>query len=100
MNNAVHASTGFSPFFVNNARHPRSPVLLGLPDIYTLGGGGTPDELASPDGAQTLTSLPCDRGDTTDGLASTDDTAATTSPCNHGDPTTVSVTEGLAITAF
>ena len=99
MNNAVHASTGFSPFFVNNARHPRSPVLLGLSDSSTLGGGGTPDELASTEGAPTPTSPPCDGGDTTDGMASTEDTAATTSPCDHGDPTTVSVTEELESTA-
>ena len=43
MNNAVHASTGLTPFFVNNARHPRIPALLGLDDSSTLVGGGTPD---------------------------------------------------------
>ncbi|KAE9025245.1 hypothetical protein PR003_g12919 [Phytophthora rubi] len=29
-NNAVHASTGFTPFFVNFGRHPRVPALLGV----------------------------------------------------------------------
>jgi hypothetical protein len=28
LNNAVHASTGHTPFFMNNARHPRIPSLL------------------------------------------------------------------------
>ena len=30
INNAVHASSGLTPFFVNNARHPRVPALLAL----------------------------------------------------------------------
>ena len=81
INNAVHASTGQTPFFVNNARHPRSPVLLGLPAIATLKEKGSPDELASTDGAPTMTSPTCDRGYTTDGLVYTEDTAATASPC-------------------
>ena len=28
INNAVHAAIGLTPFFVNNARHPRVPALL------------------------------------------------------------------------
>ncbi|KAG2985315.1 hypothetical protein PC128_g23349 [Phytophthora cactorum] len=30
INNAVHASTGLTLFFVNFGRHPRVPALLGL----------------------------------------------------------------------
>jgi len=31
-NNAVNASTGYSPFFLNTAQHPRLPTaLLGVP---------------------------------------------------------------------
>lgn len=30
INNAVHASTGLTPFFVNSARHPRVPAVLAL----------------------------------------------------------------------
>ncbi|ETP24191.1 hypothetical protein F441_02769 [Phytophthora nicotianae CJ01A1] len=29
-NNAVHSSTGLTPFFINFGRHPRFPVLLGM----------------------------------------------------------------------
>ncbi|GMF27649.1 unnamed protein product [Phytophthora fragariaefolia] len=44
-NNATHASTGLTPFFVYNARHPRVPALLAVrssnpPAVSTLGGGG------------------------------------------------------------
>ena len=28
LNNAVHASTGFTPFYVNGLRHPRTPLAL------------------------------------------------------------------------
>ncbi|KAG2783991.1 hypothetical protein PC116_g18801 [Phytophthora cactorum] len=43
LNNAVHASSGLTPFFVNNARHPCVPALLavGHPTalcVSTLGG--------------------------------------------------------------
>ena len=43
LNNAVHASTGLTPFFVNSARHPRVPTLLAVgrptaPRDSTLGG--------------------------------------------------------------
>ncbi|KAG2778518.1 hypothetical protein Pcac1_g11308 [Phytophthora cactorum] len=43
LNNAVHASAGLTPFFVNNARHPRVPGLLAVghptaPCDFTLGG--------------------------------------------------------------
>ncbi|KAE9286966.1 hypothetical protein PR003_g26173 [Phytophthora rubi] len=31
LNNSTHASTGLTPFFVNNARHPRVPALLAVP---------------------------------------------------------------------
>ncbi|KAE8981775.1 hypothetical protein PR001_g23908 [Phytophthora rubi] len=30
LNNSTHASTGLTPFFVNNARHPRVPALLAV----------------------------------------------------------------------
>jgi hypothetical protein len=38
LNNAVHASTGFTPFYVNGLRHPRTP--LSLPPAFELGEGG------------------------------------------------------------
>ncbi|GMF25328.1 unnamed protein product [Phytophthora fragariaefolia] len=37
LNNAVHSSTGFAPFYVNGLRHPRTP--LTLPPASNLGGG-------------------------------------------------------------
>ncbi|KAE9176969.1 hypothetical protein PF005_g24702 [Phytophthora fragariae] len=45
LNNSTHASTGLTPFFVNNARHPRVPALLAIRSsnaaaVSTLGGGG------------------------------------------------------------
>jgi len=39
LNNAVHSSHGYTPFFVNNLRHPRVPILLGG-DVLTLSEGG------------------------------------------------------------
>ena len=30
LNNTVPASTGLTPFFVNSARHPRTPTLLAV----------------------------------------------------------------------
>ncbi|KAE8894474.1 hypothetical protein PF005_g19221 [Phytophthora fragariae] len=44
LNNSTHASTGLTPFFVNNARHPRVPALLAARSsnaaaVSTLGGG-------------------------------------------------------------
>ncbi|KAE8898097.1 hypothetical protein PF003_g17866 [Phytophthora fragariae] len=36
LNNAVHSSTGFTPFYVNGLRHPRTP--LTLPPASGLGG--------------------------------------------------------------
>ncbi|OWZ00127.1 LOW QUALITY PROTEIN: hypothetical protein PHMEG_00028756 [Phytophthora megakarya] len=44
INNAVHASTGLTPFFINNARHPRVPATLAfgpssVSTRSTLGGG-------------------------------------------------------------
>jgi hypothetical protein len=45
MNNAVHASTGMTPFFVNGLRHPALPLsLMGGPGS---GGGGARQLLAS-----------------------------------------------------
>ncbi|KAE9296913.1 hypothetical protein PF008_g23878 [Phytophthora fragariae] len=45
LNNSTHASTGLTPFFVNNARRPRVPALLAVRSsnaaaVSTLGGGG------------------------------------------------------------
>ncbi|KAE9238092.1 hypothetical protein PF005_g375 [Phytophthora fragariae] len=45
LNNSTRASTGLTPFFVNNARHPRVPALLAVRSsnaaaVSTLGGGG------------------------------------------------------------
>ncbi|KAE9214239.1 hypothetical protein PF004_g15106 [Phytophthora fragariae] len=37
LNNAVHSSTGFTPFYVYGLRHPRTP--LTLPPASSLGGG-------------------------------------------------------------
>ncbi|KAE8901559.1 hypothetical protein PF003_g14372 [Phytophthora fragariae] len=37
LNNAVHSSTGFTPFYVNGLRHPRTP--LTLPPASNLGRG-------------------------------------------------------------
>ncbi|GMF53771.1 unnamed protein product [Phytophthora fragariaefolia] len=37
LNNAVHSSTGFTPFYANGLRHPRTP--LTLPPASNLGGG-------------------------------------------------------------
>ncbi|KAE9069693.1 hypothetical protein PF006_g29519 [Phytophthora fragariae] len=39
LNNAVHSSTGFTPFYVNGLRHPRTPLML--PPASSLGGGET-----------------------------------------------------------
>ncbi|GMF52777.1 unnamed protein product [Phytophthora fragariaefolia] len=59
LNNAEHASTGVTPFFANNARHPRVPALLSVahptvPGASTLGGdddddNGVDDVVASGD---------------------------------------------------
>ncbi|GMG17716.1 unnamed protein product [Phytophthora fragariaefolia] len=48
LNNAEHASTGVTPFFANNARHPRVPALLAVahptvPGASTLGGDDDAD---------------------------------------------------------
>ncbi|OWZ07934.1 reverse transcriptase, partial [Phytophthora megakarya] len=41
INNAVHASTGHTPFFVNAMRHPRLPSTLGAVVASSLSGGST-----------------------------------------------------------
>ncbi|OWY95594.1 reverse transcriptase [Phytophthora megakarya] len=41
INNAVHASTGHTPFFVNAMRHPRLPSTLGAVPSSLSGGGST-----------------------------------------------------------
>ena len=45
LNNAVHASTGFTPFYVNSLTHHRVPLTLPLRG-YGLGGGESADKLA------------------------------------------------------
>ena len=45
LNNAVHASTGYTPFFVNGLTHPRVPLTLPLRGSG-LGGGEMADRLA------------------------------------------------------
>ncbi|GMF53050.1 unnamed protein product [Phytophthora fragariaefolia] len=49
LNNAEHASTGVTPFFANNAWHPRVPALLAVghltvPGASTLGGDDDDDD--------------------------------------------------------
>ena len=45
LNNAVHASTGYNPFYVNGLTHPRVPLTLPLRGSG-LGGGGIADRVA------------------------------------------------------
>ena len=45
LNNAVHASTGYTPFYVNGLTHPRVPLTLPLRGSG-LGGGKVADWLA------------------------------------------------------
>ncbi|KAG3055509.1 hypothetical protein PI125_g25705 [Phytophthora idaei] len=48
LNNAVHASTGFTPFYLNGMRHPRVPVTLhGSTGSSILRGGGAWKALSS-----------------------------------------------------
>ena len=44
LNNAVHASTGYTPFYVNGLTHPRVPLTLPLCGSG-LGGGEMSDRL-------------------------------------------------------
>ena len=50
INNAIHASTGLTPFIVTNARHPRVPALLALSaskhPVSKLGGRKSTDGIA------------------------------------------------------
>ena len=45
MNNSIHASTGYTPFYVNGLAHPRVPLTLPLRGSG-LGGGGDANRLA------------------------------------------------------
>ena len=56
LNNAVHASTGYTPFFLNSARHPRVPSLLYGSDS-TLTVGETSDSRPSSTTKSNNTSL-------------------------------------------
>uniref|UniRef100_A0AAV1TVZ2 Integrase catalytic domain-containing protein n=1 Tax=Peronospora matthiolae TaxID=2874970 RepID=A0AAV1TVZ2_9STRA len=40
LNNAVHASTGFTPFYINGLTHPRVPLTLSLRESGLGGGRG------------------------------------------------------------
>ncbi|KAE8963524.1 hypothetical protein PR003_g25065 [Phytophthora rubi] len=56
LNNSTHASTGLTPFFVNNAQHPRVPALLAIRSsnataVSTLGGGGVAPTSKSAQGS-------------------------------------------------
>ncbi|GMF59991.1 unnamed protein product [Phytophthora fragariaefolia] len=62
LNNVTHASTGLTPFFVDNVRHPRVPALLAVrssnpPAVSTLGGGG---RAPTPQSVQSLSDPPSD----------------------------------------
>ena len=45
LNNSVHASTGYTPFYVNGLTHPRVPLTLSR-GSSGLGGGEVTDRLA------------------------------------------------------
>ena len=45
LNNAVHASTGYTPFYVNGLTHPHVPLMLPLCGSG-IGGGEVADRLA------------------------------------------------------
>ena len=45
LNNSVHASTGYTPFYGNGLTHPRVPLTLPRGGSG-LGGGGVADRLA------------------------------------------------------
>ncbi|GMF50475.1 unnamed protein product [Phytophthora fragariaefolia] len=48
LNNAVHESTGFTPFYLNGLRHPQVPLTLrGCTRSSGLSGGGARKELSS-----------------------------------------------------
>ncbi|KAE9301087.1 hypothetical protein PR003_g22613, partial [Phytophthora rubi] len=78
LNNSTHASTGLTPFFVNNARHPRVPALLAVRSsnaaaVSTLGGGGVaPTSKSAQDSSEPPLSRPAKsntRGATVEGHA-------------------------------
>ncbi|KAE8968533.1 hypothetical protein PR002_g27729 [Phytophthora rubi] len=60
LNNSTHATTGLTPFFVNNARHPRVPALIAVRSsnaapVSTLGGGGmAPTSKSAQDSSEPL----------------------------------------------
>ncbi|GMF39872.1 unnamed protein product [Phytophthora fragariaefolia] len=43
LNNAVHSSTGFTPFYVNGLRHPRTPLSLPAASKLDAGEAGAED---------------------------------------------------------
>ncbi|KAE9234358.1 hypothetical protein PF004_g9395 [Phytophthora fragariae] len=63
LNNSTHASTGLTPFFVNNARHPRVSALLAVRSsnsaaVSTLGGGGSGTDIEVGAGIERAPSVP------------------------------------------
>ncbi|KAG4050124.1 hypothetical protein PC123_g14619 [Phytophthora cactorum] len=55
INNSVHASTGYTPFYVNAMRHPRLPSILGTVASSLSGGGSTVASKQPQKGADTDT---------------------------------------------
>ncbi|KAE9333179.1 hypothetical protein PF008_g14583 [Phytophthora fragariae] len=64
LNNSTHASTGLTPFFVNNVRHPRVPDLIAIRSsnaaaVSTLGRGGmAPTSKSAQDSSEPLLPQP------------------------------------------
>ena len=54
LNNAVHASTGLTPFFINNARHPRVPATLLIRPHDTKSAPGSSLGGGEPNGAPAM----------------------------------------------
>ncbi|KAG2784719.1 hypothetical protein Pcac1_g6078 [Phytophthora cactorum] len=60
INNSVHASTGYTPFYVNVMRHPRIRSMLGMVASSLSGGGSTvaseqPEKTANTDTVSVMT---------------------------------------------
>ncbi|ETP14178.1 hypothetical protein F441_10858 [Phytophthora nicotianae CJ01A1] len=56
INNAVHASTGLIPFFINFGRHPRVPALLGLEHSSAVSPAPATDDAATTASSDRATS--------------------------------------------
>ncbi|KAG3235720.1 hypothetical protein PI124_g19250 [Phytophthora idaei] len=53
INNSAHASTGYTPFYVNAMRHPRLPSMLGMVASSLISAMTTRRQAASPSGNET-----------------------------------------------